>query len=195
MCVTSAFLEDLENGTRGEKAYDFVREPPERLAQVILEKLERLQTPSAPAEDGSSVLLDTHLKDQQFAFQLGNYLLDRGLQPFIHQETDDPEAGIRAFEEQLKRVKMLVIFFGHVSRRWVETRIECALQFVARQLVNSRRPSLEACYVYLLPPKKEQLGFGPGIFDIEVLDNSLSDTFQPESVNPLLSGPVGETKK
>ena len=182
-----AFLKNLESGEREQKSYDFVREPAERLVEVILGKLERLETAIATTEDASSILLDTHVKDQSFAWDLGRYLVARGIQPFIHPETDDPEAGIRAFEDQLARVRKLVVFYGHVSRRWVESRIECALQFVARQLVSARRSTLEACYVYLLPPeKRERFAFGPGIFRIEILDNSGSDQLRPETVTPLL---------
>jgi hypothetical protein len=186
------FLEELENGRRDEKSYDFIREPPERLVQVILEKLERLEIAPTPPDTADAILLETHVKDQKFAFELGSYLLESGLQPFIHQETDDPEAGIRAFEDQLARVKKLVVFFGQVSRRWVESRLEFVLQFVARQVVNAGRSSLDACYVYLLPPEKiEPVSLGPRIFKIEILDDSGSAGFRRETAAPLLTAGAG----
>ena len=77
-------------------------------------------------------------------------------------------------------MKTLVIFFGRVSQRWVEERVKCAVQFVARQLASENSPTLEACWVYLLPPEKDKISFGPGMFKIGVLDNSRSDQIEPE---------------
>jgi hypothetical protein len=186
------FLESLERGPRAKGNYYFVRSPPERLVQEILDKLESLETHHGTVvqEDSPSVLLETHLKDQRIAWELGAYLVDRGLQPFIHPETDEPSAGIKAFEDQLTRVKTLVVFFGRVSREWVEQRVKCALQFVARQLAGGVEPTLEACYIYVLPPTKQAPLLGPSIFRIDVLDNSQSDRFDPDAAAPLLAALV-----
>jgi hypothetical protein len=182
------FLESLEQGTRADKRYDFVREPETRLVEVILDKLERLESSAMKPVSGepSSLLLDTHPKDQKMAWELGAYLVGRGLQPFIHPETNDPQTGIEAFEHQLAQVNTLVVFFGLVSRQWVEQRVKCALRLVARQLANDIQPTLEACYVYILPPEKEPFDLGRSLFRIQMLDNSRSDRFEPEVAAPLL---------
>jgi hypothetical protein len=182
------FLEQLEKGKRStkEKEYDFVRESNERIAQLVIEKLAFLEEQATPGPQESSILLDTHLKDQRYAFKLGEVLLDQGLQPFIVQETDDPESGTKEFERRLADVRKLVILFGSVSQRWVERRIECVLQFVAKQPFGSKRQGIESCYVYLLPPQKTgRPMFSPAILRINVLDNSMSDLVRPDIAAPL----------
>jgi len=179
------FLQKLESGEASAKEYEFIRESNQRLDRLVIEKLQTMTSSSPPARDDSFILLDTHLKDQRYAFKLGEYLLDGGLQPLIVQETDDPESGLLEFERKLAMVKKLVILFGSVSQRWVERRLECVLQFVARQPSNARR-TLESCFVYLLPPEKRAASsFGPSILRINILDNSMSDLFRPEVAAPL----------
>lgn len=186
------FLAALERGARSGKPYEFVRTAPEAISQLVLAKLQSLESraagsPLAPL-DGTSqtVLLDTHLKDQMSAFELGAFLVGRGLQPFIHQETDNPVDGIKAFESQLTRVKTLVVFFGRVSQAWMEQRVKYAIQFVARQLANDIEPTLQACYVYVLPPQKHAPALGRGLFNVSVLDGRRSERIDPDVIAPLL---------
>jgi hypothetical protein len=182
------WLEALERGPRGTMSYEFLRSSPASLSSIVLEKLLSIEgrVDSQPFEDAETVLIDTHVKDQRSAFELGKYLVDRGVQPFIHQETDNPADSFKAFEDQLSRVKTLVVMFGLVSRAWMEQRVKCALQFAAKQLANDTEQTLQSCYVYILPPRKEMRVLTRGIFRVDVLDGSRSDRFEPSAIAPLL---------
>ena len=179
-------LLSFDRGTRLKETCEFVREPETRMARVILDRVRRLERPAVTDAAEPTILLDTHLKDQRVAFEMSSWLIDLGIQPFIHQESDNPAEGIAAFEGQLQRSSTVVIFFGKVARSWVEQRLNSALQFVARQLAKGITPTLQACYVYLLPPVKQSLQLGPGIFRPEILDNTSSDRFEPAAAAPLL---------
>ena len=179
-------LLSFDRGPRSKESCEFVREPETRIAHVILDRVLRLEAPAGTNAAEPTILLDTHLKDQRVAFEMSSWLLDLGIQPFIHQESDNPTDGIAAFEGQLQRSSTVVIFFGKVARSWVEQRLNIALQFVARQLANGVAPTLQACYVYLLPPVKQSLQLRTGIFRPEILDNTASDRFEPAAAAPLL---------
>jgi hypothetical protein len=179
-------LSSFERGPRLKETCEFVREPETRMAQVILDRVRRLETATRTGTAEPTILLDTHLKDQRVAFEMSSWLLDLGIQPFIHQESDNPAEGITAFEGQLQRSSTVVIFFGKVAKSWVEQRVNSVLQFVMRQISNGLTPSLQECYVYLLPPVKQALQLRTGIYEPRILDNTASDRFEPAAAAPLL---------
>ena len=74
------WLKDLERSPRRDKPYEFVRVSPASLSRIVQEKLTSLESPTAAASPprdavAQSVLIDTHLKDQGTAFELGKSLL------------------------------------------------------------------------------------------------------------------------
>src|SRR5262249_49482391 len=72
-----ALLNRYEHGTREGTRYDFVRGTSTLLVPQILEKLEQLQKEQKSVDNsGRAVLLDTHLKDQLYALELGRLLLE-----------------------------------------------------------------------------------------------------------------------
>jgi len=184
-----AFLNKLENEKCSEKNYDLVRCAASELAVEILHKSEQLQVVSPASPKGRAILLDTHLKDQLFAFELGRYLAENGVQPFMLQETDEPKKTLPHYEELLNEVDTLVIFFGNVAQEWVRERLQTALQFVARQLVAGQKAKLNTCCVYLLPPRTpaEVPSLPVSIFKIPVLDNSRSKDLEPNAIASLLN--------
>ena len=145
------FLQKLENGNR-ERAYDFQRELPSSITRQILAKVEALksqvQSKEAPAVD--STLLDTHIKDQIHAFELGQYLLKRQVQPYIVPQEDDPTRTENLFSESLKRAAILIVIYGTVTVEWVRARLAHALQIA----LMTEGCQLRACGVYMAPPHK-----------------------------------------
>ncbi|NIO87400.1 MAG: hypothetical protein GTN53_42775, partial [Candidatus Aminicenantes bacterium] len=86
------FLYNLKTEERKKDTYDFIQGPETSITRDLLEKISLLKTPPKRAPLEYSVLLDTHLKDQMCAFRLGQYLIDKGIQPFINQENGGPKS-------------------------------------------------------------------------------------------------------
>jgi hypothetical protein len=146
-----AFLKGLENGTR-KRAYDFQRELPSSITRQILAKVETLRSQMKPADAPApdATLLDTHIKDQLHAFELGKYLLSRQVQPYIVPQEDDPARTENLFSESLKKAAILIVIYGAVTVEWVRARLAHALQIA----LTTEGCRLRACGVYIAPPQK-----------------------------------------
>lgn len=147
----AAFLDRLENSASESSTYDFQREMPSSITRHILAKIDELksQRESAASASADAMLLDTHMKDQVHAFELGQYLLKHHVQPYINPQEDDPGKNLNLFSERLRQVAGLIIFYGAVTEEWVRARLAVALQIA----VAEGYP-LRACGVYIAPPHK-----------------------------------------
>ncbi len=178
------FLAQLENGDRDQSTYRFIRESSGSIAREILAEVNRIQAEKKRTETPpSAALVDTHLKDQLYALDLGKFLLKRKVMPFISPEEDDPQKNIALFQEMLKRVSILIIIFGQVAGDWVRERLISALQ-----IAIADRCSLKFCGIYLAPidgqgeARQISLGVFPGsvpvfLFDKPEILANLLDTF------------------
>lgn len=174
-------LQRYEKGERGSARFDFVRGSSALLVPQILEKLEQLRKAAqAPAEPAGAMLLDTHLKDQFHAFELGKLLFARRVQPYINPQEDDPTKNLDAFESRLRSVSKLVILFGQVSEDWVRHRLGVALQL---SVVNNL-PIRSFC-VLLMPPAKKASSLRIGPVPIREIDNSHSDQLDVTTLSAL----------
>ena len=166
----AAFLDRLENGPRDRAKYDFQREMPSSIAREILAKVDslkaRLQAP--PLASLNATLLDTHVKDQMHAFEVGQYLLKHNVQPYINPQEDDPAKNDNLFRERLKQVGVLIIFYGAVTMEWVRARLAVALQIAVAEGCP-----LRACGVYVAPPRKDNPGrLSLLLVPVEWMDNT-----------------------
>jgi hypothetical protein len=144
------FLDRLENGKRNLTGYKFIREPQTAITREIINRLDELKQESAAKSDDSAVLLETHLKDQLHAFDLGRTLTELKIRLHLHSEGDEPGGSVRAFEESLRKVNRLIIVFGSVDEYWVRERLGDAVKFA----VTARHP-LKSCSVYFAPPRNK----------------------------------------
>ncbi len=179
-----AFLDGLENGEREEARYDFIRGVPAALAPQILEKLDELKTSPAAEGVGEAILLDTHRKDQLYAFELGRFLLENNIQPYINPEEDDPDKNLDVLEARLRAVSTLIIVFGNVNESWVRHRLGAALQIS----VIKKLPIKSYC-VFSVPPEKQKevLDFNLWPVPVRLIDNSKSSTIERAALAPLLN--------
>jgi hypothetical protein len=176
------FLDRLENGARGERHYDFVRGSPCSIAREVMEKIGQLRTAATTnAAPVPAALLDTHLKDQLHAFQLSQFLLENQVQPYINPQEDDPRKNLNLFEERLKQVGILIVFWGSVAENWVRARLGAAVQ-----IAIAENCPLQACGVYVAPPKKKgaDMQLGQRLFPVELMDHT--ERFDPALVSRLL---------
>ncbi len=144
------FLDRLENGKRDLTGYKFIREPQTAITREIINRLDELKQESAAKSDDSAVLLETHLKDQLHAFDLGRTLTELKIRLHLHSEGGEPGGSVRAFEESLRKVNRLIIVFGSVDEYWVRERLGDAVKFA----VTARHP-LKSCSVYFAPPRNK----------------------------------------
>ena len=177
-----AFLNQLENGVRQEARYDFVRGTAAHLGPQILEKLKQLSEQAPIEGEPRAVLLDTHIKDQLYALELGRYFVENNIQPYINPQEDDPNKNIDILEARLKQVNVLMILFGSVNAAWVRQRLGAALQLSIVQAL-----AIKAFCVMVVPPfkKPEELNFNLGPIPIQLIDNS-QGALNPEMLAPVL---------
>ncbi len=166
------FLSDLEAGKGMSKGVEFIRGPKSLLAKQIAdlaEQIKLMEVENPSTEDKLSVLLDTHLNDQNYAFDLGKALLDNNIQPFINPQEDDPRKNIEILGNRIGQVKKLIFLYGKVSREWVLERMSAALQ-----LIITRNYPIEDFLIYMAPPHKEDndLWINQKFLKINIIDNS-----------------------
>lgn len=144
------FLRNLEDGPRTGSSYDFQRELPDAISRQILAKLEETRSRALDLPAAlPTALLDTHVKDQLLAFKLSNYLVDHGVQAYINPQEDNPSSNLNEFTDRLKKVAILIVFYGAVAEAWIRARLAVTLQ-----IAIAEQCPLRACGVYVAPPHK-----------------------------------------
>jgi len=176
------FLLRLAEGPREGARYNFVRESPHTLAQVVLDKLHQLHaasTPCAPA----AVLLDTHLKDDDYAIALRKLLLDRfNIKSYINQGEDNPGGNIAILEARLRQVGRMIIIFGQVAESWVFGRLAHA-----SEIANKENMALTLGIYYTAQRRKGNGGLLK-LGALQVYEFDDTDLHNPQALRPLLSG-------
>jgi hypothetical protein len=175
------FLTQLERRQREQSRYHFIRESPSEITHEILDELARLKQAAATPRAPSAVLLDTHLKDQLYALELGRFLLEHNIQPYINPEEDDPSKNIRILTERLKQVNRLILVFGNVAEEWVRARLGEAVKIAITEGCQ-----LKSCGIYFAPPRRKVTDdtFNLGFLPIYQFDSH--DIANPQTLLPLL---------
>lgn len=183
------FLQSLETDPREEKKYQFIRTQKTELTNLILEKITQIQQEKQDKADYTPILLDTHQKDQLFAFKLAQYLTSKGLKIEFNQESSNPLVSLHNFEEYLQHVRHLVIIFGQVTSDWVLERLKKTIKLVSTQLITFNRAALENLWIYLLPASHitDEMANLEKLFKIKYLDNRDSPSLDESVVEPLLT--------
>jgi len=180
-----SFMDELQNGNRGASNYSFIKGSASSLGREVAEMLDRPAVGSQNGKPGgaTAALVDTHLKDQLHAYRLGQFLIEKCIQPYINPEEDDPHKNMKVLEERLKQVNKLIVIFGEVGEQWVRARLA-----VAVHIAITARVQLKACGVYYAPPRQR----GPSnIFDLPFLpvyEFDSSDIRNPKNLGPMLNG-------
>ncbi len=166
------FVKQLESGSRAKKNYEFVQSSKSTLTQEIDDFAQQLiAAKTDPGHNGAllPVLLDTHIHDQSYAFDLGKILLQHHIQPYINPQEDDPKKNINLLGDRMGMVKKMIFLYGKVSREWVLERMSAALQ-----LIITRNYPVEDFFIYMAPPNKkaEDISLRQKFLKINVVDNS-----------------------
>jgi hypothetical protein len=125
------FLDQIENGKRDAASYELVRETHGAISREVLALIEKIKqerdSPCATVPPAAA-LVDMHLKDQLYAFDLSPVLAEHKMEALIRAEIDAPQSNMNSFQDTLKRVSVLIIIFGHVTGDWVLNRLLTAVQ-------------------------------------------------------------------
>jgi len=159
-------LGHLENRDREQARYRFIRESPSAIAREIinrLKELEELKRHQQAETKSAATLIDTHLKDQFKALELGRAIEETRWLPLINPSVDDPALSAQILEDRLKKASNLIVLFGEVAQAWVDGRLREALR-IAVNTPNCPLKKLAVCFA--LPQRKEigirfDLGFVP----------------------------------
>ena len=174
------FVNQVETATRAGSNYDFIRGMASDIATEIRDRIQRLKPPPSVASQ-PAVLLDVHYKDHPHVTDLYRYLAERGIQPLLMPEQDDPRASEGLFVEQLKRVSGMIVFFGQVALDWVMERL-----YAAAKIKTTTKSPVKTFGIYVAPPQKgdSELMADWGPFRVHSMDNS--NGFDPASLEPML---------
>lgn len=165
------FLQNLETEKPSNKSIRLIHGIRSELTKQIIDISSTLQTAEIkPSKERITVLLDTHYDDQLYALEISKQLIEKGIQPYINPEEDDPKKNIIILEDRISQVSKLVFFYGKVSYHWVAERIKSALQFI----VSNKYPEKGFC-IYMLPTHKDAgdlSSFENWYVPIKIVDNS-----------------------
>ncbi len=187
-------IQRIRSHDRGESRYELVEGEPTELSNYLRERLAELVAPLPQPGSAQSFLIDTHQKDQRYAFELAAYLATRNLEVDFNQESRDPAASLTQFEAAVRYVTNLILVCGSVTPDWVQQRIRKAVKIVAEQLAAEEQ-TLENIWLYRMPGPGGQgvLPRLPPLLNIVVLDNSASAAIDPAVAGRLLAGDPGGT--
>jgi hypothetical protein len=108
----------------------------------ILNRAQINESESKPAGNGqslppSSVLLDTHMKDDDYAMELRNALRSINVKAIFNQSEADPGENVKILEMRLKQLRRMIIVFGNVQESWVVNRFSMASEIANREKTAS----------------------------------------------------------
>src|SRR5262245_58916317 len=143
------------------------------------------QEKSKPGGDGngqysSSVLLDTHMKDDDHAIEVHNVLRSLNVKAVFNQSEDDPGESIKILEARLKQLRRMIIVFGNVQESWVFNRLG-----MASEIANREKAALKLG-IYYAPQRQKGNGGQFKIGSLTVYELDQSDLRSPQALQPLL---------
>ncbi len=131
----------------------------------------------------SAVLLDTHMKDDDHAYEVRNALRALNVKTFLNQSEDDPGENIKILETRLKQLRRMIIVFDSVQESWVFNRLG-----MASEIANREKAALKLGIYYGPQRAKGNDGqFRIGSLTVYELDGN--DLRNPQALQPLLAEP------
>jgi len=175
-------LRKFASGLRESGRYEFVQGTPQEVPRQVIARLAALRNQAAAQVASQAVLLDTHVKDEVFALQAGQFLVQHGVKTFITPEDDDPRQNIDILTRRLQQATSLIVFYGQVGVEWVRARLAEALKIIVTHDCPVRH-----CAVYFVPPDrdKDNVRFQLPLVQVDALDNRRA--FDPQVLLPLVA--------
>ncbi|MEO8109899.1 MAG: toll/interleukin-1 receptor domain-containing protein [Ginsengibacter sp.] len=183
------FLTGLQNTKTETDKYTLIRESAApNITLEILEKVNKITAKTinensiAAAGKSASVFLDFHEQDYKYAINLNNFLSEKGIRTFQCVSGSQPLENIEKFETALKEATALIFILGTVAKEWVIERFNKAIETI---LIKDYPVSM--CAIYLAPQiAYDALPLKRKFLQPQLLDDSKSLSFNPDTVNPFL---------
>ena len=182
------FLESCETRPRVQGQYEFVRCLQSEFVHLVAERIAGLREEGRSASQALSYLIDTHQKDQRYAFRLADYLLDQGAHVDFNHESCDPMVSLVKFEKSIHQVKNLILVSGQVGSKWLVGRIKKAIKVITEQFGGEDPMCLENIWLFLPPnsPSQPDLPPLPPLIKINIIDNRCCEKIDPQVTAQLL---------
>lgn len=182
------FLESCDTRPRAQGQYEFVRCLQSEFVHLVTDRIAGLREEALGTSQTLSYLIDTHQKDQRYAFRLADYLLDQGAQVDFNHESSDPLVSLAKFEKSIHQVKNLILVCGQVGTAWLVGRIKKAFKVITEQFGAEDQMRLENIWLFLAPnnSKEPNLPALPPLININVLDNRCCENIDPQVTAQLL---------
>ena len=188
------FLLDCETRPRTLGQYELVKCLQSDFVNLVRERIDHCRQQTDDPARHLSYLIDTHQKDQRYAFKLADLLLEKGAEVDFNHESRDPTVSLIKFEQSVKNVKNLILVCGTVGPAWLIGRIKKAFKAISEQFEFENQSSLEHIWLFLAPRSagRPDLPSFPPLIHINILDNSQSDQIDPQIAARLLGAGVGQ---
>lgn len=186
------FLQNCETRPRTLDQYEFVKCLQSDFVSLVRERIDQCRQQSDDPVRHLSYLIDTHQKDQRYAFKLADLLMEKGAEIDFNHESSDPTVSLVKFEQSVKNVKNLILVCGKVGPAWLIGRIKKAFKIISEQFEFENQSSLEHIWLFLAPRSagRPDLPAFPPLIHIDILDNSQSDHIDPQIATRLLAAGV-----
>jgi TIR domain len=183
------FLQTCETRPRTLGQYEFVKCLQSDFVNLVRERIDQIRQQTNDPARHPSYLIDTHQKDQRYAFKLADFLMEKGAEVDFNHESRDPTVSLIKFEHSVKNVKNLVLVCGKVGPAWLIGRIKKAFKVISEQFEFENRTSLEHIWLFLAPHSagRPDLPAFPPLIHIDILDNSQADNIDPRITARLLT--------
>jgi TIR domain len=134
------------------------------------------------APSGSTILLDTHMKDDDYAIEVRNALRSLNVKAIFNQSEDDPGENVKILEARLTSLRRMIIVFGNVQESWVINRLSMASEIANRE---KEKASLKLG-IYYAPKRQKGNGGQFRIGSLTVCELDDADLRNPQALQPLL---------
>ena len=188
------FLRNCETRPRTLGQYEFVKCLQSDFISLVRERIDHCRQQIDDPARHLSYLIDTHQKDQRYAFKLADVLLEKGAEVDFNHESRDPTVSLVKFEQSVKNAKNLILVCGTVGPAWLIGRIKKAFKAISEQFEFENQSGLEHIWLFLAPQGagRPELPSFPPLIHIDILDNSQSDQIDPQIAARLLGAGVGQ---
>ncbi|RPJ10679.1 MAG: toll/interleukin-1 receptor domain-containing protein [Deltaproteobacteria bacterium] len=186
------FLRNCQDRPRELAHYELVKCLQTDFINSVIERIAHCRKPATVQSGNLSYLIDTHQKDQRFAFKLADFLSEKGAAIDFNQESQDPGISLTKFEQSVTQVKNLILISGKVGTAWVVGRIKKTFKVISEQFESEERSALENIWVFLAPAigDRAELPLFPPLIHVNILDNSHSESIDPQITARLLDAGV-----
>ena len=178
-----SFLKTIQEGTFSNKQAEFVRSNEAELLALIIDTANRLKRKevvsiqqSTAQTDEFKVLLDTHIDDYLYAFNLKKNLVSNNVKLIFNPEDGDPQENIEILYDNISEAQKYIFLYGkEENNEWVDVRVKNTM----KKLVEDDRYD-QNIFIYLTPPQKETTDIRVARSPmVKIVDNSTNEQIDP----------------